>query len=76
MNMSLGELRELAMDREAWRAAIHAVAKSDTTGRLNWTEPPLVFLPGKVHKQRSLADYRPKGSQELDTTEQLTHTHI
>ena len=35
----------------------------------------LVFLPGKVHGQRSLADYRPQGSQELDTTE-LTHTHI
>ena len=28
MNMSLGELRELAMDREAWRAVIHEVAKS------------------------------------------------
>ena len=30
MNMSLGELRELVMDREAWRAVIHGVAKSRT----------------------------------------------
>ena len=43
MGMSFSKLRQLVMDREAWRAAIHGVSKSQTRLR-DWTEPPYLEL--------------------------------
>ena len=38
MDLSLSEVRELVMDREAWHATIHGISESDMTEQLNWTD--------------------------------------
>ena len=51
MDVSVSELRELVMDREAWRAAIHGVSKS-RTGLSDWTELKPLIYQGKLKEKK------------------------
>ena len=75
MGMSLSKLRELVVDREAWRAAIHGVTKSRTRlsdwTELNWT--PWVFCIRVSHKLQSKYRPRPRFHLKAQQSKDLIH---
>ena len=60
--------------RETWVRFLGQEEPLEKGMEWEW-QPTPVFLPGKSHGQRSLADYSPWGRKESDMTEQLIHTH-
>ena len=67
MDVSLSELRELVMDREAWRAVIHGVAKSRTQLR-DWTELNWILYPQNENDLISTSFHFPHRSVSEEST--------
>ena len=60
--------------QETQEMQVQSLGREDPLEGQKW-QPTLVFLPRESHGQRSLAGYSPPSGKDLDTTEQLTHTH-
>ena len=56
-----------------WEIQVQSLGQEDSLEK-GW-QPTPVFLPGKLHGQRSLVGYSPWSHKESDTTERLTHLY-